>query len=157
MLAARELTITLGSRPEYWTWFSVPESRFSEIAYLNAVLWLEIKVVINACMLSPRTNHAAYLVFILKTNSFGFEDAVVKSSIKIGDETTERRWMTNQGVLHSAQDPTTIRKDRWLEIELGEFFTEGREDIRIKIKQLDLHWKKGLMVEGIEIRPKDNL
>ncbi|KAJ9703183.1 hypothetical protein PVL29_004812 [Vitis rotundifolia] len=59
-------------------------------------------------------------------------------------------------VLHSAQDPT-LRKDEWLEIKLGEFFNEGRDDIRMKIKQLDPQWKKGLMVDGIEIRPKDNL
>ena len=165
MLSARDLAIIWGSTPRYWRWFSVPESRFSEIAYLNDVCWLEIKGVINACMLSPRTNYAAYLVFNLKTNSYGFEDVVVKSSIKIGDETTARRSylkrrMRHRRELHSAEERIpypTQRKDGWLEIELGEFLSKGGEDIEVEITQLGSHWKRGLMVEGIEIRPKDNL
>ncbi|CBI38319.3 unnamed protein product, partial [Vitis vinifera] len=126
MLSARDLAIIWGSTPRYWRWFSVPESRFSEIAYLNDVCWLEVKGVINACMLSPRTNYAAYLV----------------------------------RELHSAEERIpypTQRKDGWLEIELGEFLSRGGEDIEVEITQLDSHWKRGLMVEGIEFRPKDNL
>ena len=165
MLSARDLAIIWGSTPRYWRWFSVSESRFSEIAYLNDVCWLEIKGVINACMLSPRTNYAAYLVFNLKTNSYGFEDVVVKSSIKIGDETTARRSylerrMRHRRELHSAEERIpypTQRKDGWLEIELGEFLSRGGEDIEVEITQLGSHWKRGLMVEGIEFRPKDNL
>ncbi|KAL6345074.1 hypothetical protein AAG906_013557 [Vitis piasezkii] len=154
MLSARDLTII-------WDWrlFSVPESRFSEIAYLNYVCWLLIKGVINACMLSPRTNYAAYLVFNLKTDSYGFEDVVVKSSIKIGDETTARRSYLKRRMRHSAEERIpypTERKDGWLEIELGEFLSKG-EDIEVEITPLFYQWMRGLMVEGIEIRPKDNL
>ncbi|KAJ9703184.1 hypothetical protein PVL29_004813 [Vitis rotundifolia] len=170
MLAARDLTIVWGTTPEYWTWISELKSSFSEIAYLKAVYWLEIKGVIDACMLSPRTNYAAYLVFKLKEDSEGFENVVVKSSIKIGDESTIRRNYLKRGMrirrvwhrreLHSAEERIpypTQRNDGWLEIELGEFLSEGGEDIEVEITQLDGHWKRGLMVEGIEIRPKDNL
>ncbi|KAJ9703193.1 hypothetical protein PVL29_004822 [Vitis rotundifolia] len=62
--------------------------------------------------------------------------------------------------LHPAKERIpypTQRKDGWLEIELGEFSSEGGEDIEMVITQLGSHWKRGLMVEGIDIRPKDNL
>ena len=44
-------------------------------------------------------------------------------------------------------------------IELGEFFTAkgGEDHIEVEITQLGSHWKRGLTVEGIEIRPKDNV
>jgi len=50
------------------------------------------------------------------------------------------------------------RADGWLEMELGEFFNEGGGDD----KQVDIGvcevkgggWKGGLVVQGIEIRPK---
>ncbi|XP_062003897.1 putative F-box protein PP2-B12 [Rosa rugosa] len=45
----------------------------------------------------------------------------------------------------------------WLEIELGEFFCEGGEDGLLKMHCLANgagHWKSGLIVQGIEVRPK---
>lgn len=52
----------------------------------------------------------------------------------------------------------TKRKDGWLEIELGEFFSKrGEDNIEVETTQLSGHWKSGLMVEGIQIRPKDDL
>ncbi|KAL9400472.1 hypothetical protein Peur_009433 [Populus x canadensis] len=48
------------------------------------------------------------------------------------------------------------RGDGWLEIELGEFFTKEGKDGELEIRVFDgtSHWKRGLIVEGIEIRPK---
>lgn len=92
MLAARELTIVWSDSPQYWTWLSVQESQFSEIAYLNVVCWLQIKGMINVFLLSSGTNYATYLVFNMKRNSNGFRDAAVKSWIKIdGDKTTIKK------------------------------------------------------------------
>ncbi|XP_050384445.1 putative F-box protein PP2-B12 [Argentina anserina] len=45
----------------------------------------------------------------------------------------------------------------WLEIEMGEFFCEGGEDEDLIMSCLangDGHWKRGLIVQGIDIRPK---
>ncbi|KAF8015460.1 hypothetical protein BT93_H1083 [Corymbia citriodora subsp. variegata] len=50
------------------------------------------------------------------------------------------------------------RRDGWLEIELGEFLTKDGEDREIEMSVLETkcgHTKSGLVVEGIEIRPKD--
>jgi hypothetical protein len=44
-----------------------------------------------------------------------------------------------------------------MEVELGEFYNH-QGDTRMVIVKLEehvqLHWKKGLILEGIEIRPK---
>ncbi|CAE6075191.1 unnamed protein product [Arabidopsis arenosa] len=51
------------------------------------------------------------------------------------------------------------RQDVWMEIELGEFFNEGGliDGDEIKMSALEsheqLHWKCGLIIQGIEIRP----
>lgn len=223
MLAATELSITWGDTPEYWTWTSIPESRFSEVAFLNEVCWFEVKGKIDTDMLSLRTKYAAYLVFD-RRDSYGFENVEVKSSVGIiGSEATEniiyldkdaseedtedelvsiqnvrswindtltqlyssqepdkelvsfedvRTWMNkNIFQLHSSHEPQepgvstksdgpypNMRKDAWVEIELGEFFNEGGEnmELEIAIKQFDGHWKQGLIIEGIEIRPKND-
>ncbi|XP_059309506.1 putative F-box protein PP2-B12 [Lycium ferocissimum] len=49
-----------------------------------------------------------------------------------------------------------LRDDGWFELELGEFFT-GNEDDFIELRMQDVMTgcrKKGLIVEGIEIRPR---
>lgn len=45
----------------------------------------------------------------------------------------------------------------WLELELGEFFNEAGDDGAVKMELRETqggHWKKGLIIHGIEIRPK---
>ncbi|KAH7571402.1 hypothetical protein JRO89_XS04G0043600 [Xanthoceras sorbifolium] len=51
----------------------------------------------------------------------------------------------------------SVRGDGWLETELGKFFYQGHEDGELEIivmENLRLHWKSGLIFQGIEIRPK---
>jgi hypothetical protein len=48
------------------------------------------------------------------------------------------------------------REDGWLEIELGEFFS-GENDEEVKMSLMEVkghHLKGGLIIEGIEVRPK---
>ncbi|KAF2319567.1 hypothetical protein GH714_017054 [Hevea brasiliensis] len=48
------------------------------------------------------------------------------------------------------------RVDGWLEIELGEFNSENGGDgkLKINLRVKGDHWKSGIIVQGIEIRPK---
>ncbi|XP_073262241.1 putative F-box protein PP2-B12 isoform X1 [Populus alba] len=51
------------------------------------------------------------------------------------------------------------REDGWLEIELGEFFCKEGEDGELEMSVQEVKggdWKGGLIVEGIEIRPKED-
>ncbi|KAI3960036.1 hypothetical protein MKW98_016760 [Papaver atlanticum] len=52
------------------------------------------------------------------------------------------------------------RNDGWMEIEMGHFYNDGGEDSEGAELQMSLreikggHWKSGLIIQGIEIRPK---
>ncbi|VFQ78858.1 unnamed protein product [Cuscuta campestris] len=47
--------------------------------------------------------------------------------------------------------------DGWMEVELGEFFVEegGGGEVVVSLMEINSQWKSGLVVEGIEIRPKE--
>ncbi|CAN4096171.1 unnamed protein product [Withania somnifera] len=49
------------------------------------------------------------------------------------------------------------RSDGWMEVELGEFFVKRGQDVELEMSLTEVkvgNWKSGLVVEGIEIRPK---
>ncbi|PIA34410.1 hypothetical protein AQUCO_03800193v1 [Aquilegia coerulea] len=51
------------------------------------------------------------------------------------------------------------RRDGWMEIELGEFYNDQGEDGEVEMslsQSKSVHWKAGLIVQGIELRPKKN-
>uniref|UniRef100_A0ACD5YW44 Uncharacterized protein n=1 Tax=Avena sativa TaxID=4498 RepID=A0ACD5YW44_AVESA len=48
--------------------------------------------------------------------------------------------------------------DSWMELELGEFLNEGDEDGEVSFSLMEMdagYWKSGLVVQGIEIRRKN--
>ncbi|KAF8394142.1 hypothetical protein HHK36_020348 [Tetracentron sinense] len=49
------------------------------------------------------------------------------------------------------------RGDGWMEIEMGEFFNDRGEDgeVEMSLKEVKSgHWKSGLVIQGIELRPR---
>ncbi|KAK6161353.1 hypothetical protein DH2020_004734 [Rehmannia glutinosa] len=180
MLCARKLEIAWIDTPIHWTWTFSPESRFAEVAKLQSVCWLEIRVILQTKLLSPGTNYAAYLVFKLSKNHYGLQCSskasvnVVRESIIESEGQTRtvyivppRPQRANLRFRSPRRPPSRnvesdrvplSRTDGWLEIELGEFFiAEGDEfDVQIQLCETQhLNWKKGLIVEGIEVRPKE--
>nr|GMC76274.1 F-box protein PP2-B10-like [Ipomoea batatas] len=182
MLAARSLKIVWSDTPRYWQWISLPESRFSEAAELLDVCWLEICGKINSSMLSPNTNYAAYLVFSLQPRAYGFEYQPVEASIEISGHEAQKKTVYldhqrpqkegytiiprrigifNQRVIHRMRQREKAgyskeRSDKWMEVELGEFFVKNGQDAEIAmcLMQIKSHWKSGVIVQGIEVRPK---
>ncbi|CAI9117835.1 OLC1v1019320C1 [Oldenlandia corymbosa var. corymbosa] len=194
-IGARELSITWVDTPEYWGWTSTPESRFSEVAELIYVCWLDIQGKMPSQMLSSRTTYAAYLIFRVTEYSYGL-DVVAKASVQfadvirnpsaisidVNDESTNANLLEPETssvyLIHSpcgdgylqrsyrrhrrpvqqiAGRVPQLRTDGWMELLLGEFFNdEGNGDIEMKLSETSiLNWKKGLVVEGIELRPKE--
>ncbi|XP_024162242.1 putative F-box protein PP2-B8 isoform X2 [Rosa chinensis] len=148
MISARELSIVWGGSPKYWTWTSHPESRFPEVAELLEVSWLEIDGKLETCLLSPSTLYKAYLVFKFTQKAYGFKHLPAKVTIGLegGEHSTQRLLLHNEG-----------ERPGWLEIELGEFFCERGEYGLLKMNCSaceSSHWKSGLIVQGIEVRPK---
>ncbi|KAK2988691.1 hypothetical protein RJ640_012727, partial [Escallonia rubra] len=165
MIAAKDLSIVWGGTPAYWKWTSLVESRFNEVAELVRVCWLEIWGKMDTRMLSPDTVYAAYLVFKLTAGTYGFDYQPAEVSLGISGIKSETRtvYLEPDGGLgtvpgeNSAQYPKW-RGDDWLEIELGEYVCKGGEDGELNMSVMEVkggNWKRGLIVEGIEIRPKD--
>ncbi|KAF3617705.1 putative multiple myeloma tumor-associated protein 2 -like protein [Capsicum annuum] len=187
-LSARDLNITWGDTPEYWGWTSLPESRFPEVAQLKIVWWLEIWGTIRAGILSPLTSYAAYFVYKLEEDFYGFDTRYMEVSVGISGVESEMQVaylhpepqyvpedsyespytppspyqvfarMEDLGPWPAESDNFTfpkLRDDGWFELELGEYFT-GNEDDCIELRMQDVKTgctKRGLIVEGIEIRP----
>ncbi|KAE8692568.1 F-box protein [Hibiscus syriacus] len=172
MVSPRELHIVWSDTPSYWTWISIPESRFKEIPELLSVCWFEIRGKISIFMLSPLTLYKAYLVYKVH-DVYGFEFYPVQLSVGFaGGEVRkraayldpERGQRLHDWQIEEYQLPTPsyddrlpkARPDGWLEVELGDFFTEGcMDDGDLEMSALEVeggNWKGGLIIQGIEIR-----
>ncbi|XP_023530001.1 F-box protein PP2-B10-like [Cucurbita pepo subsp. pepo] len=175
MLGARELSIVWGDTSVYWAWESHPKSRFTEVLVIFKVWWLEIRGKISSRMLSPATTYVAYFVFRTRERRyFGFNidhvDAMVgivgsehyMKSVCLDpyfDNPHQRgRRVPRAGCNLSRLEQPRERHDGWFETELGEFRIDGGDDeveiILKKVKCIDS--RSGLVVQGIEIRPKMN-
>ncbi|XWS73620.1 hypothetical protein CRYUN_Cryun02cG0144100 [Craigia yunnanensis] len=173
MIAPRDLLIIWGDTPDYWDWISHPESRFKEVAELNHVWWLEICGKISTSKLSLDTNYAAYLVFKLREAAFGFDYYPAEVSLTLGvdkicaksvvlDPVNEMRPRYGPQVVdHSVMSSPERSKegaDGWLEIELGDFFNRyGEDELEMSVMEVNTSFPKGgLVIQGVEIRPKED-
>ncbi|XP_059625418.1 putative F-box protein PP2-B12 [Cornus florida] len=182
MLAARYLSIIGSDTPMCWRWTSLTESRFTEVGELVNERLLEIRGKISTQMLSPDTTYAAYLVYNWTTEAYGFETQSVESWVRVSGSERElrcfhlcpsgvqRRRKTRQMGFHdirTMQRPQVLqqgcpkqRGDGWMEMELGKYLNKDREDGELEICLQEVkggHMKSGLILQGIEIRPKNNI
>ncbi|PIN01476.1 hypothetical protein CDL12_26010 [Handroanthus impetiginosus] len=174
MLAARELSIVGGDTPQNCQWIRLPGSRFSEVAKLLDVCWLEIGGKINTNMLSSSTNYAAYLVFTWSPMTYRFDWYPAEGSVSISGHETEKhsfylvseedqRQMYHieaEQLQDNAGPDTQYPKPRdggWMEIELAEYFVKGGKEgvLEVSLKMLRGNWKRDIIIQGIEIRPKE--
>ncbi|XP_043722222.1 F-box protein PP2-B10-like isoform X4 [Telopea speciosissima] len=203
MIAAKELSIIWGDTPTYWKWRPDPESRFSEVAELLDVCWLEIRGKLETRLLSPNTTYRAYTVFKLTetprglgilaeasvklANGVGAEEGEVKSvyldprSVPSNTGAHRQQRGINRGIFRlfpwsarssnalnpeeAVRDPRPEgqvpreRWDGWMEIDMGEFFNDRGDDGEVEMSLLEVkrgNWKSGLIIQGIELRPKEN-
>ncbi|KAH7521814.1 F-box protein At2g02240 [Ziziphus jujuba] len=154
MIGARGLEIEHVEKPQYWQWKSLPVSRFSEVAELNEVWFLHIKGKIEKMMLPPGTTYGVYFVYKLTENISVFRRVPVELSIDFNGQVKGNGPNNYLDPLHPRQND---RGDGWREIEMGDFFIKHGENDRLvfMLKEYDTKTRKnGLIVEGIEIRPK---
>ncbi|KAF5765480.1 putative phloem protein [Helianthus annuus] len=161
MLGARDLSIAWGNDARYWEWGHVPESRFAEVGILRNVWWLDIQGRIASAMLSPKTTYVVYLVYRITRDSWGLS-AAGKSIVcfcgvrnEVPNVYLEQSAQTllefTLGQAHTA----AMRKDGWMEIELGEFYCDNGDEGEVEMVFQEHHRNKGgLIVEGIELRPR---
>ncbi|MCL7025647.1 hypothetical protein MKW94_030722 [Papaver nudicaule] len=160
--------------PVYWRWLGFPGSRFVEVAQLIYVWWLEIRGKVETRLLSPKTLYGAYLVLKLTNNAYGF-NVPVKARVEVvgiagGGSivcSEERRLYLDprngkpSELIEEDQFFAQVRGDGWMEVEVGHFYNEG-EDLAGEVRMAVLETergvvKSGLVVQGIELRPKVDL
>ncbi|KAJ0013487.1 hypothetical protein Pint_19688 [Pistacia integerrima] len=177
VLSARSLSIAWSNNPMYWFWVPSPESRFAEVAVLRTTDWLEIEGKIKTEMLSPNTMYGAYLIIKISNLAYGFDSVAAEVSVEAGDEVSSggRVYLVldHHDHDHDQDHKTMLRstpliqvdEDRripcesengWMEIELGEFCSGGdHKEVKMSLKEVKgYQLKGGLIVEGIEVRPK---
>ncbi|MBA0870336.1 hypothetical protein Goshw_011039, partial [Gossypium schwendimanii] len=133
MVGARALSIQWVDTPRHWTWISLPDSRFCRVAKLKNVGRLEIK------------------------GKIGFRHTPVELDVSIeGTAAGEVRSVILDPPRNMPQQAKE-RADGWLEIEMGEFFNGFEDDRTVEFSLREDHDdqpKRGLIVQGIELRPK---
>ncbi|CAN0897183.1 F-box protein PP2-B15 [Linum grandiflorum] len=186
VLSARDLSITWSNEPLYWSWTSDPESKFSEVAMLRTMSWLEINGQISTRMLTPNTKYGAYLLIKILDRSYGLDSMASEVSVQVGgnevcsgtaylrckgkeNDTVSMMERLMYGHRTEVSKSTVVasggggegrlpeeREDGWLEVEIGEFFSGERdEEVKMSLKEVKgYHLKGGLVVQGIEVRPK---
>lgn len=167
IVSAREFIISWGDTEWYWKWTSHPDSRFSEVANLLAVCWLDIRGRIETQKLSPGTNYGAYLLFKLAKNFYGLQSASAvmrlvnhESDGEAEDRATTIHFESGDFKYRLGELVGKLprsRTDGWMEIELGDFYNDQGDDGEVEARLIEivsLHGKSGLIVEGIEFRPK---
>ncbi|QHN85112.1 F-box protein [Arachis hypogaea] len=152
-LSARELSIAWGNCPLYWSWKPVEGSRFEEAAELRTICWLEMNGSISTGMLSPKTLYGAYLKVKIADRAYGLDSLPSHVSVELPN-------YKSHGTVYIRRPSHThshAENEEWLEIELGSFYTGlDKEVVRMGLKEVKgVHLKGGLIVDGIEIRPKN--
>ncbi|KAF3457651.1 hypothetical protein FNV43_RR02309 [Rhamnella rubrinervis] len=163
MSGARRLSIARGNAP-YWQWIQKwRQSRFYDVAKLDHVWWFKIVGRIETNILSQKTTYTAYFVYKLEENSSGFHLPITKRVYFKGQGESNRDEST---CTLDIRDPTPppldrhnlpqVRGDGWMEIEIGEFYNDcGDAGLVIcRLYGLRAVLYSGIVVEGIELRPK---
>ncbi|KAL4273222.1 hypothetical protein GQ457_13G016690 [Hibiscus cannabinus] len=159
MLGARRLSIAWANSPNNWRWKRLPESRFLEVAELKEVGWLDVKGTIETKILSPNTMYVAYLVYKFAASRYGFEKKPVDLHVELGESDAGRTFRIYLDPSTNIPQFSREREDGWMEVKLGEFFNEHGDDGKAtcSLREVDNYTpKRGLIIEGIDIRPKDS-
>ncbi|KAG5581670.1 hypothetical protein H5410_052297 [Solanum commersonii] len=170
---ARDLDIPLVDRPSYWKSTSLPESSYRPSEVSVGVFGVELDK--RFAILVPEDEESIYnlppdledrlkkvyeeavrsnLSSDAEDNDPGLRDdiylALQHLALQLSPENVSNR-------LQLVMRRPKLRDDGWFEIELGEFYTENEDDrIEMNFKELKecASLKTGLIVEGIEIRPR---
>ncbi|KAL3750074.1 hypothetical protein ACJRO7_011110 [Eucalyptus globulus] len=145
--------------------------RFQEVAELRTTHWLEIEGRMPTAMLSQNTLYEAYLIMKISHRAYGLDVMPSQASIELKNQVVftstailqqghqESRYKQEPGVEGEEKVPME-REDGWMEVELGEFFNGGyggdhHEVVKVSFKEVKgYQLKGGLVIEGLEVRPK---
>ncbi|KAK9156311.1 hypothetical protein Sjap_003798 [Stephania japonica] len=150
MLYARNLSITWGDDKRYWTWTYMAEPNHPgslvEVAELVDVCWLEVKGEFDASLLMNGLTYEVVFTVKVKSDGYGFKECPVTLKLEERDQMSERKEILDKKP-----------KDQWIELNVGTFRNCGSETGKLKFSLYETasnHWKKGLVIKGVTIRPR---
>ncbi|KAK4724485.1 hypothetical protein R3W88_027264 [Solanum pinnatisectum] len=148
IIAPRELIILDSDDAFSWQWGPRRDSKFSEVAYLIIGNQLYIRGIIGTEMLSPKTEYNAYLVFKL-VNMCDYRLEYAKSRIRFANT-------VHLPTLKESGNIPKMRGDGWMEVKLGYFDSKKGTYSLVEARLFEMNhiYKGGLIVEGVEFRPK---
>lgn len=124
------------------------------MAELLNVCWLQFGGKIDTRLLTPSTLYRVYLVFRFTAEAHGFSHLTVEVTVGlVGNEATRQTMFLHSQELMDDNRYPNQRSDGWWEIKLGEFLEEDGELEMTCLANDGRNWKRGLIVQGIEIRP----
>ncbi|KAK9077683.1 hypothetical protein SSX86_006020 [Deinandra increscens subsp. villosa] len=174
MLPARAI---LPAEKSVWNFLSLPGSRFEEVAESCDNNYLSISFHIKTTIPLSITRYACYLVFKLPENNASVFEGLVIANVYINNP---GRYVKKEehhyiylvtpphtpiiGESHGERPSRTrkikghpkLRKDGWMEIQLGELFDVcwySNNTVDGYLKSLNGWNFTGLLVQGIELRP----
>nr|GEU58155.1 phloem protein 2-like protein [Tanacetum cinerariifolium] len=160
---------------EQWTWNSLPESRFGEIAEFPDGDRFIIKFQLKSEILSPQTHFSCHIIYKLPEDDSSFQHHIQTTIDDPSSGSNRERLVflvtppptpvigpkTDQDHIQprtrKLKGHPRLRKDGWMEFQFCEISTGTSESINMEIEFNGYRNENvnfvGLVVQGIEIRP----
>ncbi|XP_074324294.1 F-box protein PP2-B15-like [Apium graveolens] len=162
-----ELELGLINSDPNWNFLRAEFEFSEEVAVLDKGRCLDIRGKMKIGMLSPHTTYETYLVFKIYEDACGLDSAntsirFVNEREEVPDDEASTVYPDPRTSAHNIEQRNGVlsrwRKDEWMEIKTGEFETGARDDddeVETRFMSTDTNiLKTGLIVQGIEFRPK---
>ncbi|MEX6631772.1 PP2 domain-containing protein, partial [Providencia rettgeri] len=145
----RALSIAWVSDARYWKWINFTEAGEKwDVPELIQVSWFDVRVKISSPILSSRVVYVIYFIVKILPGASGWEVPVTLELKRPNGCKIESKLILN-----------SLKRGEWVEIAAGDLSVdncscESGGEIEVGLYQHDGRWKKGLIIKGVEIRPK---
>ncbi|KAL5997051.1 hypothetical protein ACLOJK_007979 [Asimina triloba] len=167
MISARYLSIAWVDDQRYWRWANDP-TIFPEVAELTMSWWFEIWGTIDTANLSPNSTYSVRLVMKNKYKDYKWNLLPFALSLRKKHDDPymlrgrrrvrlEVRFLNDAPAAAAAADDDIIQPSAenqgWVEVNLGEFFCDGKGgEVEFRMKEVR-ELKKGFLVMGAVVKP----
>ncbi|GKB62181.1 phloem protein 2-LIKE A1-like protein [Tanacetum coccineum] len=149
LVFARDLSVTWGEDSRYWHWPCIKETSevVLDVAEMLSVCWLEVNGKFEISKLTPGIKYEVVFVVMLKDPAYGWEVPInIRLILPDGTKQEHKENMMEKP------------RSKWFEIPVGEFMEEAKKGGFVEFSLYEYEggaWKKGLLVKGAAIRPKN--
>lgn len=150
MLFPRGMSITWGNDPRYWAWKKQENGGTDdgiEVAELKDVCWLEVDGKMELSHLTPGVVYQVVFEVKMRKVCGGWSLPVnLRLKFPYGSVDQERK--------ANLDDKP---REEWLDLVVGEFKPQKgqRGNLLVSLFQFAGEWKKGLVIRGVRIVPKE--